>query len=148
MAAIRTEHETQNRLIQNQKSSLDGIIADLGSLRVFGKEQEAETPISQSLRGTPAPDGPPAFPDADVASIPDSSFNSNANAEEGGDDKKTSSECTSEGLVSEDAVDDDIEMGEVEEDPKEKNKKKLREELEEGEATDASSELSELPEED
>ena len=42
--------------------------------------------------------------------------------------------------------DDDIEMGEVEEDPRDKTKKKtLREEMEEGEATDASSELSEPP---
>jgi len=144
MSAIRTEHETQNRLIQNQKSALDGIIADLSSLRVIGKEQEAETtPIPQSPRDTPALDG--TSPDADVASVPDSNSNSNPNAEEGGDDRKAFSERTSEGLVSEGAAEDDIEMGEVEEDPKEKNKKKLREELEEGEATDASSELSEPP---
>ncbi|KAF9055496.1 hypothetical protein BDZ89DRAFT_1088082 [Hymenopellis radicata] len=41
---------------------------------------------------------------------------------------------------------DDIEMGEVEEDPK--GKKKAREDMEEGEATDASSELSEPPDDD
>lgn len=41
---------------------------------------------------------------------------------------------------------EDIEMGEVEEDPK--SKKKAREEMEEGEATDASSELSEVPDDD
>jgi THO complex subunit 7 len=146
MAAIRTEHETQNRLIQNQKSALDNIIADLSSLRVIGKEPEAETtPIPQSLRGTPGHDGTPTLPDADIASVPDNSFDSNSNAGEGGDDKKPSREGTSEGLISEGAVEDDIEMGEVEEDPREKNKKKLREELEEGEATDASSELSEPP---
>jgi THO complex subunit 7 len=146
MAAIRTEHETQNRLIQNQKSALDNIIADLSSLRVFGKEPEAATtPLPHSLRGTPGPDGTPALPDADVASVPDSSFDSNSNAEEGGEDKRPPREGTSEGLVSEGAVEDDIEMGEVEEDPREKNKKKLREHLEEGEATDASSELSEPP---
>lgn len=40
----------------------------------------------------------------------------------------------------------DIEMGEVEEDPK--SKKKAREEMEEGEATDASSELSEVPDDE
>jgi THO complex subunit 7 len=141
MAAIRREHETQNKLIQNQKSALDGIISDLSSLRVFGKESEAETTsVPQSLRGTPALDGTPALPDADIASVPDSTLNSNLNVEEGRDDKKVSREGTSEV-----AVEDDIEMGEVEEDPKEKNKKKLREELEEGEATDASSELSEPP---
>lgn len=141
MAAIRTEHETQNRLIQNQKLALDGIIADLSSLRVFGKEPEADTSsVSQSLHGTPAPDGTPVLPDADAASSPDNTFSSNLNIEEGGDEKKSYSEDRSEG-----AVEDDIEMGEVEEDPKDKNKKKLREELEEGEATDASSELSEPP---
>src|SRR5258706_14146803 len=105
MSAIRTEHETQNRLIQNQKSALDGIIADLTSLRVIGKEQEAETtPIPQSPRGTPALNGTPTSPDADVASVPDSNFNFNPNAEEAGDDKKAFSEATSEALVSEGAA--------------------------------------------
>lgn len=48
----------------------------------------------------------------------------------------------------EEGEDDDIEMGELAEEPKEKEKvakKKVREELEEGEASDMSSELSELP---
>ena len=72
----------------------------------------------------------------------DSTFSSNA--EEAVDDKKPSREGTSEGAVSEGVVEDDIEMGEVEEDPKERAKNRLRE-LEEGEATDASSELSEPP---
>jgi len=40
---------------------------------------------------------------------------------------------------------DDIEMGEVAEEPKEKLRKKREEELEEGEASDSSSELSEPP---
>lgn len=143
MAAIKTEHETQNRSIQNQKSALDSIIADLSSLRFIGKEPEAEaTSAPESLRGTPALDGTPALPDADALAA-DSSFNSNAE-EAVDDDKKPSREGTSEGAVSEGAVEDDIEMGEVEEDPKEKAKNRLRE-LEEGEATDASSELSEPP---
>ena len=44
--------------------------------------------------------------------------------------------------------DDDIEMGEVAEDPKQiKTKKKIREELEEGEASDSSSALSDPPDE-
>ena len=44
------------------------------------------------------------------------------------------------------AEDDDIEMGEVAEDPKQiKPKKKIREELEEGEASDSSSALSDPP---
>ena len=44
--------------------------------------------------------------------------------------------------------DDDIEMGEVAEDPKQiKMKRKIREELEEGEASDSSSALSDPPDE-
>jgi len=131
MAAIRAEHDTQNRTIQGQKSALDGIIAELSSLRFMGKETETMS-TSQSRRETPALD-------AELTSLP-----TNTDGEE--DDKMPESiteTAPSEGMIEE--IDNDIEMGEVEEDPKDKNKKKSREELEEGEATDASSELSDPP---
>jgi len=145
MAAIRAEHETQNRTIQTQKSALDGIISDLSSLRFLGKEPEAAS-VPQSPRTSPAPEGTPLL-DADSV-IPEST---SAALDETDDEKMISEpgsqKASSEGLVSEGATEEnDIEMGEVEEDPREKSKKKLREEeLEEGEATDASSELSEPP---
>ncbi len=142
MAAIRSEHETQNRTIHGQKSALDGIILELGALRVVGKEPET-TSVPQSLCGTPGPDGMPVLPDSDAASMPDSTFGAPFNAGEVEEDKRASTpqEASSEGIVG----DNDIEMGEVEEDPKEKSRKKSRDELEEGEATDASSELSDPP---
>ena len=141
MAAIRTEHDTQNKTIQCQKTALDSIISELGSLRFMGKEPET-TSIPQSLRGTPALESILALPESDAVSVPDSSFTS-GNIDEAEEDKRNSREATSEGLVSE--GDNDIEMGEVEEDPKGKSKRKQREELEEGEASDASSALSDPP---
>jgi len=139
MAAIRAEHETQNRTIKGHKSALDGIISDLSSLRFMGKERET-TLIPESRPETPYLDA------LDVASAAESSLtsiNSGSSEEgkEGEDDKIILDPVTNEHVVEE----DDIEMGEVEEEPKDKNKKKAREDLEEGEATDASSELSEPP---
>jgi len=131
MAAIRAEHDTQNRTIQGQKTALDGIIADLSSLRFMGKETETSS-TSHSRHESPAHD-------AEVASLP-------TNTDEEEDNKVLESiteTAPSEGMIEE--FDNDIEMGEVEEDPKDKSKKKSREELEEGEATDASSELSDPP---
>ncbi|KAF8974177.1 Tho complex subunit 7-domain-containing protein [Flammula alnicola] len=137
MAAIRSEHDTQNRTIQGQKSALDGIIAELSALRFLGKENDTAS-VPQSRRETPALDS------VDAASA-ESSLTS-INTEEAEEDKLMHESVTetalSEGMIEED---NDIEMGEVEEEPKDKNKKKSREELEEGEATDASSELSEPP---
>lgn len=144
MAAIRTEHDTQNKTIQCQKSALDSIVTELGSLRFMGKEPET-TSIPQSLHGTPALESTLALPENDAVSVPDSSFTS-GNVDEVEEDKKNFREATSEGLVSEGGIEDnDIEMGEVEEDPKGKSKRKQREELEEGEASDASSALSDPP---
>ena len=141
MSAIHAEHETQNRTIKGHKSALDVIIADLSSLRFMGKERET----------TVIPDSPPGTPHLDtldVASAAESSLTSinsgsSEQGEEGEEDKLMldSDQMTNEHTAEE----NDIEMGEVEEDPKDKNKKKSREDLEEGEATDASSELSEPP---
>jgi THO complex subunit 7 len=132
MAAIQAEHDTQNRTIQGQKTALDGIIAELSSLRFMGKETETSLTSSNSRHETPTHD-------TEVASLP-------TNTDEEEDIKVLESvteTAPSEGMIEE--FDNDIEMGEVEEDPKDKNKKKSREELEEGEATDASSELSDPP---
>lgn len=140
MAAIRTEHETQDRTIKGHKSALDGIIADLSSLRFMGKEREA-TLIPESRSETPY------LETLDVASAAESSLTSiNSNSSEGEEGEEDKIILDSIPVINENAVEeDDIEMGEVEEEPKDKNKKKSREDLEEGEATDASSELSEPP---
>jgi len=142
MAAIRAEHETQNRIIKGHKSALDGIVTDLGSLRFMGKERET-TVVPESRPETPH------LESLDVASAAESSLTpinsgSSEEGEEGEEEDKIM--LDSDQLTNEHAAEEnDIEMGEVEEDPKDKNKKKSREELEEGEATDASSELSEPP---
>ena len=142
MAAIRAEHETQNRTIKGHKSALDGIVTDLSSLRFMGKERET-TLIPESRPETPHLDT------LDVVSAAESSLTSinsgSSEAGEEGEEDKTildSDQLTNEHI---EENDNDIEMGEVEEDPRDKNKKKSREDLEEGEATDASSELSEPP---
>jgi len=140
MAAIRTEHETQDRTIKGHKSALDGIIADLSSLRFMGKEREA-TLIPESRPDTPY------LETLDVASAAESSLTSiNSKSSEGEEGEEDKIILDSIPVINENGVEeDDIEMGEVEEEPKDKNKKKSREDLEEGEATDASSELSEPP---
>ena len=144
MEAIRTEHDIQNRTIKGQKFALDGIIADLNSLRFLGKERET----------TLIPDSPvtATWDTFEVASAAESSLTSiNSGSSEVGEERE---EGEGEKIISDSdqltnkptAEENDIEMGEVEEEPKDKNKKKSREDLEEGEATDASSELSEPPE--
>jgi THO complex subunit 7 len=141
MAAIHAEHETQNRTIKGHKSALDGIIADLNSLRFMGKERET-TLIPESRPESPCADN------FDVASAAESSLTSinSGSSEVGEEGEGDKNILDSDQLANEHtAEENDIEMGEVEEEPKDKNKKKSREDLEEGEATDASSELSEPP---
>lgn len=138
MAAIRSEHETQNKIIQGQKSALDGIIADLGSLRFLGKDRDATSEIP-SVRASPVPE--------ETMDVIESALETGLAAtnriqveekEEGEEDKMLP--------TTEDVGEDDIEMGEVEEPRNDKGKKKFREEeLEEGEASDTSSALSDPP---
>ncbi|KAF9058058.1 Tho complex subunit 7-domain-containing protein [Panaeolus papilionaceus] len=138
IAAIRAEHETQNRFIHSQKSALDNIVSELTSLRFMGKEAES-TSHPQTPMESPALELP------DVTSVADSA---RTPAPDDVDDDKAMTDVPGTQTTEEPGEDPDIEMGEVEEDPKEKisSKKKSREEeLEEGEATDASSELSEPP---
>lgn len=145
MAAIRAEHDTQNRTIQGHKTALDTIVADLNTLKFMGKEPETPS-VPQSVRTTPAPDTEPQ-PRSGESSL--TSINTEE-AEEEKEERIMIETAISEGetVMSEGMIEEenDIEMGEVEEDPRDKSKKKtLREEMEEGEATDASSELSEPP---
>ncbi|KAG6854869.1 hypothetical protein C0991_012059 [Blastosporella zonata] len=137
MAAIRAEHETHSQTLVDQKSSLDSIIAQLDYLRFMGKDKDAPsiapsrvaTPV-QDLNGTDmADDATEAAPSATEISQSDR------------DEEKVPSESAEVPTI--ETGEDDIEMGEVEEDPK--PKKKVREELEEGEASDASSALSDPP---
>jgi THO complex subunit 7 len=119
MVTIRAEHETQAKTIQNQKAALDTIISQLGTLRFLTKEPDADGDIAApSPTGTPIPE---TVTEEDLV--------------EAASDEKTA------------AGGDDIEMGELEEGEKEEeDKKKVAEDdLEEGEATDMSSPLSDIP---
>ncbi|RDB22750.1 THO complex subunit 7 [Hypsizygus marmoreus] len=148
MAAIRSEHDNQNRIIQGQKSALDGIISELGSLRFMGKDKDIAS-VVPSPRSTPPPEGDTADtnmkedlaePAPMVVEAPPTE-----EKEEGEEDKQPSEPTPPP--AAEDPIGNDIEMGEVEEDnPKNgKFKRKVREELEEGEASDTSSALSDPP---
>lgn len=171
MAAINAEHETQDRIIRGQKTALDSIVMDLSSLRLMGKDKESATSGLGTPAATPAPDGTEAddnLPNMrDSSQIVDEGLDEDeketgevAEEKEDGEDDQSIGTSLSSKLnpaVNEFAPsshtpsslrppeeDDDIEMGEVAEDPKVKAKK-AREELEEGEASDASSALSDPP---
>ncbi|KAJ7507975.1 Tho complex subunit 7-domain-containing protein [Mycena galericulata] len=143
MAAIRAEHDTQNHTIHAQKTALDAIVAGLGSLRFMGKDREAATSSDQSPEDTPAPEtaGEVTTEVAESGTtVPDKMDVEVEEGEEGVHDSA---------VPGEEAEEDDIEMGEVEEpELKNKGKKKREEELEEGEASDASSLLSDPPDDD
>ena len=148
MAAIKAEHEHQNRTIQEQKTALDRIIGDLGSLRFMGKEREASTSTVVTPRGTPAPDSR----NVEMEDMSERATSVNAQPIGGGEEQEEGeADERSDGTTSTelDETREDIEMGEVEEDPRDtnnnKSKKKCREDLEEGEASDTSSALSDPP---
>ncbi|KAI0751104.1 Tho complex subunit 7-domain-containing protein [Daedaleopsis nitida] len=186
MAAIRAEHENQDRTLQAQKTALDAIVNDIGQLRLLGKQDAAE-------ESTPAPETHPGDEDVDMEGS--ASVRTREESGELREDGDTSRHPTGSTKATEDAHDsedeiplaqaiavlnpaarsfvpssptgtplsgargtptlpptiitdeDDIEMGEIGEEPKDmRSKKKIREEeLEEGEASDESSELSEPP---
>lgn len=193
MAAIKTEHENQNRTLQAQKAALDTVIQDINTLRLMGKQDTTED-------ATPAPEAQPAEEDVEMdgsasvltreesgelqedVPLPSSSRNPSGGggrtAEDGQESEEdvplakaalnptarsfvpsTSRSRTNTPMVSvargtptlppKIPDEDDIEMGEIgEEEPKDVravSKKVREEELEEGEATDESSELSEPP---
>ncbi|KAF8076552.1 Tho complex subunit 7-domain-containing protein [Lyophyllum atratum] len=144
MATIRSEQEHQSRTLYDQKSSLDTIIKQLDYLRFMGKDNGAVS-VMASPSSTPAPEHHGADAAEEVVEAAPASMEVNHIEEkEEGEEDKTPSE--SEPRTAAEPVEDDIEMGEVEENPKNgKSKKKLREELEEGEASDTSSALSDPP---
>ena len=146
MAAIKAEHDHQNKTIQEQKSALDKIIGDLGSLRLVGKDREASISLATTPRETPAPDSNNVEME-DVAERGGAQAVVEGEEREEGEADKPSESLTGTGP---NGAREDIEMGEVEEDPKDssnKSKRRSREELEEGEASDTSSALSDPPDE-
>jgi THO complex subunit 7 len=169
METIRTEHDNHNRTVQEQKSALDNIITELGSLQFIGKDREA---ISHAVSPVPTAEGSMDVIEENTdVGLSQSLVNSASvsivdggatDVEDAGDaEENTRMEKTSVGGVRGSSLnpgakpcyprsiadeDDDIEMGEVAEEPKDaKGKRKAREELEEGEASDTSSDLSEPP---
>jgi len=166
MVAIRSEHDTQNRRIQAQKLALDGVISDLGAVNLMGKDKENTASHQASPMPTPAPESDSLDITMDNGignSIEDSVFGLEELGESGELEEKEDGDLEV-GLLSASSslnaaanpfvprkslsrsLEDDIEMGEVAEDPKVKGKKKARdEELEEGEASDSSSALSDPP---
>lgn len=170
MVAIRSEHDTQNRRIQAQKLALDGVISDLGAVNLMGKDKENTASRQASPMPTPAPESDGldiTMGNGIVSSIEDSALGLEELGESGELEEKEDGEDNEDleaGLLSASnslnvaakpfvprkslsrSLEDDIEMGEVAEDPKVKGKKKARdEELEEGEASDSSSALSDPP---
>ena len=159
IAAILSEHETQARLVQAQKTALDTIISDISSLRLLGKDPDlpqVDTPREDSqdlpddekfteepsLNPSAKPFTPSRFstPSA-IPSVAQRQLQSK------GLSSGVSSPLLSSPVPVSTKDDDDIEMGELAEEPGEVKspKKKVREELEEGEASDGSSPLSAVP---
>jgi THO complex subunit 7 len=166
--AIRAEHETQNRMIQGQKTALDSIIADLGSLRLMGKDKDTTASVIPSPTATPAPENSLDIDSGDnEGSIPNvvvttgsSQMGEMADKETEEEDQNstklnprasvfrpaTSSSSRTPSPSSRQAQEDDIEMGEVEEPKYSPSKgRRNRDELEEGEASDSSHALTEPP---
>lgn len=159
IAAILSEHQTQTRLVQEQKTALDTIINDISSLRLLRKDpdlsqQEIHGEDLQDLpddeksteESTLNPSAKPFTPSRLSTPIPITSL-----AQRQLQSKVISSEISSPPVSSPASVptkdDDDIEMGELAEEPGEVKspKKKAREDLEEGEASDGSNPTSPVP---
>jgi THO complex subunit 7 len=170
MEAIRTEHDTQNRTIQGQKIALDTIVSDLESLRFLGKDKDTISHMD-SPATTPALESGMDVVDNVLGDSLGGSADMDVRTGETGEieerqsreGERASSNDTTHSLSLNPSAkpfypqsvatkgsgeEEDIEMGEVSEGPKNnslKGKRKLREELEEGEASDSSSALSEPP---
>ncbi|OCH88322.1 hypothetical protein OBBRIDRAFT_795374 [Obba rivulosa] len=180
MSTIRTEHESQNRIVQSQKSALDGVISELATLRLMGKQDPTEVSRPASPVPELSPDGDGDGEDIEMeaegsvsARTREESGELQEEREEGENDRDSDDIPLAHALnatartfvprgMSTPAVllsevntplpvpfvrisdEDDIEMGELAEEPKVK-KKPREEELEEGEASDMSSELSDPP---
>lgn len=172
MTEIQAEHDTQTRLVQAQKTSLATVIADLNSLRLMGKESDASRLASPApgsaddaaMEATNSDDPMTGKPEREEGEEGEASMGgaiikelnpsaapftpSGSSGQLGNPTPRTPGKAvaTPSYVGSPANLEDDIEMGEVSEGPKDgKGKRKVREELEEGEASDLSSELSELP---
>ena len=55
MQVIRDENEAQNRAIHARKAALDAIVADIGQLRLLGKEAHLKVDTGTSRAGSEAP---------------------------------------------------------------------------------------------
>ncbi|TFL05946.1 Tho complex subunit 7-domain-containing protein [Pterulicium gracile] len=138
MSAIRAEHETQNRTIHSQKAALDVVIGDLNTLRLMGKETDSNAAADEETQAAEEASSsePSATQDVTTATgtpVADGAKTSRAVPEAVKMDVVDESQVHSQ-LTEEDG---DIEMGEVAEEPK--LKRKVREDLEEGEASDGGS---------
>lgn len=161
MAAIHSEHDTQNRRLLAQKSALDGVISDLAAVNVIiNIDKEAVAAYSPMQMPALDIDGlDVAMENGATSSRAESAMGLEEAGETGEVEKEdgeykdsdtvtTSLSAAAEAFVPEKSpkgVEDDIEMGEVAEDHKIKGKKVREEELEEGEASDSSSALSDPP---
>jgi len=147
MASIRTEQDMQNRVLLAQKSALNDIITELSALRFIGKDKEALSPPNS---GRATPEAEVSTQDLAVesstraASVEEDTKGEDEEKEEGehdGDGEDSGSSGKDEGSQ---LKENDIEMGEVEEEPRDSQALE-DDELEEGEASDFSSELSDPP---
>ncbi|KAI0050225.1 hypothetical protein FA95DRAFT_1487712 [Auriscalpium vulgare] len=178
ISAIRADHDAQTRLIQTQRASLMTIISDLGSLRLMGKDKDAEpsratTPAADSAMADAEPSRSPIaieiedekeegeegeeredVLESDLPSSDDVPLSATLNPQAKSFVPSRSSPAVpilraprppASSATPSRAEDDDIEMGELTEEPAHSKKKARDEELEEGEASDESSELSDPP---
>lgn len=157
MAAIRADQEAQSRHLQSQRASLVSIISDLSSLRLMTKDTEA----GPSHPGTPdldaatsemeVPRSPPAITVVDEESPKEEGEEGEAEEGETEEGEKRQGDGSASPPTPphrpQPKSDDDIEMGELaeEREPLRLKKRSRREDLEEGEASDESSELSDPP---
>ncbi|CAL1700190.1 unnamed protein product [Somion occarium] len=184
MAAIRTEHETQDRTLLAQKTRLDMIIGDLSELRLMGKVDVTDLADNELSRAvSPLPELQVSNSDVEMTDARERAESGELNEEK--DDKDSdeediplskstslnpsarafmphsssgtpappvsSEQASAPGMSSkeEGEEDEDVEMGELSEDGRDAGKvaknRKAKEDLEEGEASDLSSELSDPP---
>lgn len=170
MTAIREEHEDQTRVLRSQKAALDVVITNIQDLRLMGK-QDVDVPEEEHAPTTPAPDaqaGESADGETDSRTREETGEITEENVEGASTNRGTPISHnpgttpflqlpsrlgtpltthvstpipSSDPGEPEEGETDDIEMGELAEDPEDKpQKKKAREEdseLEEGEASDS-----------
>ncbi|KAI0035673.1 Tho complex subunit 7-domain-containing protein, partial [Vararia minispora EC-137] len=148
MTAIRTDYDVQKRALNEQRSAFKSVVANLGLLQLTGR-----VPVEASRSGTPVA----GAGDQDVP--PSSPLPPLDDEREEGEEGESSDDAPLSATLNPHVpsptptrpeADDDIEMGELTEprpSPRDGRGKKRAEDLEEGEASDVSSDLTDLPEE-